>query len=88
MEYKESEENSNRELEVCFGCACNIVSKYNYKNFDNMRDAISELTVGLYVDIKSLKNQLISYKGKIPIPKVKEDVVEKINKYNQERLFE
>jgi hypothetical protein len=87
MEYKESEEISNREIELCFNSACNIISGYSYKNFDHMRDAISELTVGLYVDIKSLKSQLIGYKGKIPVPKVKEDVIKKIDKYNQERLF-
>ena len=87
MTYKDTVEGSNSEIELCFSKACDIVNRYKYENFDHMRRAISELTIGLYVDIKDLKSKLIGHNGKIPVPLPKESCINEIKKYNQERLI-
>ncbi len=83
MKYIETLENSNRELELCFKMAGEIVSKNKYNNYNHMTRVISELTVGLYVNIKSLKADLIGYNGKTTVPKVRQSVQKEIEKYNE-----
>ncbi len=86
MKYIESQETSNREVELCFSSACNMVSKNKYKNYDHMRRAVCELTVGLYVDIKDLKNSLINHKGKVKVPEVRQSVLLDIRNKNKSIL--